>query len=159
MRRELPSVSNIIQLDDKLKHTKEKKAEIIKKRKILAVQKVFQCTQCAFKCEKCGTQIHPDEPALRARAAFANDLCALVSLKGMEGQDVAFERLVEQYAEILSLDSGYIYKLFRAGLEKLDQDAGILEFDTKRSPFCDAARVWLERVDPQESEEAEAAAS
>ena len=36
-------MANIIQLDKKLKHTKEKKAEIIKKRKILAVQKVFQC--------------------------------------------------------------------------------------------------------------------
>ena len=54
-------MANIIQLDKKLKHTKEKKAEIIKKRKILAVQKVFQCMQCAFKCEKCGTQIQPEE--------------------------------------------------------------------------------------------------
>jgi DNA-directed RNA polymerase subunit M/transcription elongation factor TFIIS len=54
-------VANIIQLDKKLKHTKEKKAEIIKKRKILAVQKVFQCMQCAFKCEKCGTHIQPEE--------------------------------------------------------------------------------------------------
>jgi hypothetical protein len=54
-------VSNIIQLDQKLQHTKEKKAEIIKKRKILAVQKAFQCTQCAFKCEKCGTQIDPGD--------------------------------------------------------------------------------------------------
>ena len=71
MPRELPSVSNIIQLDDKLKHTKEKKAEIIKKRKILAVQKVFQCTQCAFKCEKCGTQIQPDEPG---KQRFVDDL-------------------------------------------------------------------------------------
>jgi Pyruvate/2-oxoacid:ferredoxin oxidoreductase delta subunit len=54
-------VTNIIELDKKLKHTKEKKAEIIRKRKILAVQKVFQCMHCAFKCEKCGTQIQPDE--------------------------------------------------------------------------------------------------
>lgn len=54
-------MTNIIELDKKLKHTKEKKAEIIRKRKILAVQKVFQCMQCAFKCEKCGTQIQPDE--------------------------------------------------------------------------------------------------
>jgi Pyruvate/2-oxoacid:ferredoxin oxidoreductase delta subunit len=54
-------VTNIIELDKKLKHTKEKKAEVERKRKILAVQKVFQCMQCAFKCEKCGTQIHPDE--------------------------------------------------------------------------------------------------
>ncbi len=55
------AVANIIQLEDKLQHTKEKKAEIIRKRKILAVQKVFQCTHCAFKCEKCGTQINPDQ--------------------------------------------------------------------------------------------------
>ncbi len=54
-------MTNIIELDKKLKHTKEKKAEIIRKRKILAVQKIFQCMQCAFKCEKCGTQIQPDE--------------------------------------------------------------------------------------------------
>jgi len=54
-------VANVIQIDKKLKHTKEKKAEIIKKRKILAVQKVFQCMQCVFKCEKCGTQIQPEE--------------------------------------------------------------------------------------------------
>jgi Pyruvate/2-oxoacid:ferredoxin oxidoreductase delta subunit len=54
-------VANIIELDKKIKHTKEKKAEVIRKRKILAVQKIFQCMHCAFKCEKCGTQIQPDE--------------------------------------------------------------------------------------------------
>ena len=54
-------MTNIIELDKKLKHTKEKKAEIARKQKILAVQKVFQCMQCVFKCEKCGTQIQPEE--------------------------------------------------------------------------------------------------
>jgi len=54
-------VTKIIQFDDKLQHTKEKKSEIIRKRKILAVQKIYQCTHCAFKCEKCGTQINPDQ--------------------------------------------------------------------------------------------------
>jgi Pyruvate/2-oxoacid:ferredoxin oxidoreductase delta subunit len=54
-------VTKIIQLDDKLQHTKEKKAEIIRKQKILAVQKMFQCTQCIFKCEKCGIQIGHDQ--------------------------------------------------------------------------------------------------
>ena len=54
-------MTKIIQLDDKLQHSKEKKAEIIRKRKILAVQKIFQCTQCIFKCEKCGTQIRHDQ--------------------------------------------------------------------------------------------------
>jgi hypothetical protein len=43
MHRELPSVSNIIQLDDKLKHTKEKKAEIIKKPEILAATHLSGC--------------------------------------------------------------------------------------------------------------------
>jgi len=54
-------MADIIQLDAKLQQTKEKEAEIIRKRKILAVQKVFQCTHCAFKCEKCGTHFHSDE--------------------------------------------------------------------------------------------------
>ena len=54
-------MANIIQFDDKLQHNKAKKAEIIRKRKILAVQKIFQCIHCAFKCEKCGTQIDPDQ--------------------------------------------------------------------------------------------------
>jgi len=50
-------MTNVISLDSKLKLSVDKKAKLIKKRKILAVQKVFQCTQCSFKCEKCGAQI------------------------------------------------------------------------------------------------------
>ena len=50
-------MTNIISLDSKLKLSRDKKAKLIKKRKLLAVQKVFQCTQCSFKCEKCGSQI------------------------------------------------------------------------------------------------------
>jgi Pyruvate/2-oxoacid:ferredoxin oxidoreductase delta subunit len=53
-------VADIISLDKKLDLAKEKKAALIRKRKVLAVQKVFQCTHCAFKCEKCGTQIEHD---------------------------------------------------------------------------------------------------
>ncbi|MGD2168034.1 MAG: HDOD domain-containing protein [Gammaproteobacteria bacterium] len=95
--------------------------------------------------------------ALRARAGFANDLSALVSLKAIEGQDQAFERLVSRYAEPLSLDADFVHKLFRAGMDKLDQDASILEFDTGRSPFCAAARAWLDRVAPEEADAPEAA--
>jgi HD-like signal output (HDOD) protein len=98
------------------------------------------------------------QTGLRSRAAFANELCALVSLKAIEGQDAAFERLIEHYGKDLGIDAEYTYKLLRAGIDKLDQDAAILEFDTQRSPFCDAARAWLERVAPEESEEAEVAA-
>ena len=50
-------MANVISLDDKIKLGKDKKATLIHTRKILAVRKVLQCTQCAFKCEKCGTQI------------------------------------------------------------------------------------------------------
>ena len=54
-------MADIIHFCNKLQHTQDKKAEINRKRKLLAVQKVFQCTQCAYKCEKCGTQINPEE--------------------------------------------------------------------------------------------------
>ena len=54
-------MADIISLDDKLKQTREEKEALVRRRKILAVQKVFQCTQCAFKCEKCGTQISQAE--------------------------------------------------------------------------------------------------
>lgn len=55
-------MADIISIDEKLDLAKEKKAELIRKRKVLAVQKVFQCTHCAFKCEKCGTQIDGEPP-------------------------------------------------------------------------------------------------
>jgi len=53
-------VANIISFTDKKGLAEEKEAAITRKRKIQAVRKVFQCTHCAFKCEKCGTQIEGD---------------------------------------------------------------------------------------------------
>jgi len=50
-------VTNIISLGEKLRLFKDQKAAEIHKRKILAVKKLFQCSHCAFKCEKCGTQL------------------------------------------------------------------------------------------------------
>ena len=50
-------MTNIISFKDKKGLVEQKEAELIRKRKVLAVRKVFQCTQCALKCEKCGTQI------------------------------------------------------------------------------------------------------
>jgi len=50
-------MADVISLDDKLELTKNKKAALIRRQKVLAVQKVYQCTQCSFKCEKCGKQI------------------------------------------------------------------------------------------------------
>jgi hypothetical protein len=54
-------VADIISFGNKKGIAKDKQAVQIKKRKVLAVQKVFQCTHCAYKCEKCGTQVKTDE--------------------------------------------------------------------------------------------------
>ena len=49
----------IISINSKLKLAEDKREQLVLRHKILTVQKVFQCTQCAFKCEKCGAQIAP----------------------------------------------------------------------------------------------------
>jgi Pyruvate/2-oxoacid:ferredoxin oxidoreductase delta subunit len=61
-------LADIISIDKKLDLVKDKKAALIRRRKVLAVQKVFQCTHCALKCEKCGIQIeHGTEPGTKYR--------------------------------------------------------------------------------------------
>ena len=60
-------VADVISIDNKLQLSEGRKKEILKKRKVLAVQKVLQCTRCALKCEKCGTQI--SEAQLRRATA------------------------------------------------------------------------------------------
>lgn len=47
-------MSKVIPLDDKLKLSAAQKAAVLRKQKIMAVRKVFQCTHCASKCERCG---------------------------------------------------------------------------------------------------------
>ena len=59
-------VADVISLDKKKKHAEAQLEARTRRRKIQAVQKVFQCTHCAFKCEKCGTQI---DEAVDAQAA------------------------------------------------------------------------------------------
>ena len=56
-------MSKIISLDGKLKLNAEQKAAVLRKQKILAVRKVFQCTHCPSKCERCGAPLamSPDE--------------------------------------------------------------------------------------------------
>jgi len=54
-------VADVISIDKKIQLSKEKKTELVRMRKLLAVKKVFQCTHCSFKCEKCGTQISMDQ--------------------------------------------------------------------------------------------------
>jgi len=53
-------MSKIISLDDKLKLSAEQRADVVRKRKIMAVRKVFQCTHCASKCERCSISLGPE---------------------------------------------------------------------------------------------------
>ena len=50
-------VADVIAINKKMQLKADERAALIRKRKILAVRKVFHCTHCASKCEKCGTQI------------------------------------------------------------------------------------------------------
>ena len=72
-------MGTLISLDDKLKYTRDKQDAIIRKRKLLAVRKIFRCTHCISKCEKCGTQITPENrpavPEFRIPYVFC-DSCA-----------------------------------------------------------------------------------
>jgi len=52
-------VADIISLDDKLETSREKKASLRRRQKAVAVRRVVQCSNCSFKCEKCGTPIEP----------------------------------------------------------------------------------------------------
>ncbi len=58
-------MADIIALESKRELADGKKKELIKKRKISAVQKVFQCTHCTLKCEKCGSQLKQSENEIR----------------------------------------------------------------------------------------------
>ena len=72
-------MGNIISLKAKLKCSLEKQDAIVRKRKLLAVRKIFRCTHCASKCEKCGVQVstdnQPEIPAYRVPYTFC-DSCA-----------------------------------------------------------------------------------
>jgi hypothetical protein len=57
MQSEMFFMADVITIDKKRKMKDKERSELIRMRKILAVRKIFHCTQCASKCEKCGTQI------------------------------------------------------------------------------------------------------
>lgn len=55
-------VADIIYMDTIRPLAPEAKADIDLKRKILTVQKVFNCTRCPMKCEKCGNRVDMKAP-------------------------------------------------------------------------------------------------
>jgi hypothetical protein len=58
-------VADIISFDHKVQPAREKMAAVRRKEKALAVRRVFQCTNCSHKCEKCGTQMEPGAGVVR----------------------------------------------------------------------------------------------
>jgi hypothetical protein len=59
-------VADIISIDKKLDLVKDKRAALIRRRKVLAVQKVFQCTHCALRVEMREMR-HPNRAKSRSR--------------------------------------------------------------------------------------------
>jgi hypothetical protein len=70
-----PLMTKVISLNDKLKLTEMEKEAAERKSKILAVHKIFQCTQCASKCERCGTTLGPDNHVLAGSTRIPYTFC------------------------------------------------------------------------------------
>jgi hypothetical protein len=60
-------MSTVISFNRKQKLSENKLAVLARKRKIQAVQKAIHCSQCMYKCEKCGTQIDIDPAGQKKR--------------------------------------------------------------------------------------------
>lgn len=68
-------MSKIISLDDKLKISAEQREVLERKRKLMAVRKIFQCTHCASKCERCGTTIRPETRTRKDNSRIPYNFC------------------------------------------------------------------------------------
>lgn len=72
-------MGSIISFDKKLQSSKVAQDDGVRKKKLLAVRKVFRCTHCISRCEKCGIQItaenRPHIPGFRLPYTFC-DSCA-----------------------------------------------------------------------------------
>ena len=53
-------MADVIAIDKKRKIKDKEQSDLIRMHKIMAVRKVFHCTHCASKCEKCGSQLGLD---------------------------------------------------------------------------------------------------
>ena len=53
-------MADVIAIDKKRKIKEKERSDLIRMHKIMAVRKIFHCTHCASKCEKCGSQLGMD---------------------------------------------------------------------------------------------------
>jgi hypothetical protein len=68
-------MGDLISLVDKRQRTSKDRASQQRQRKIEAVRRVLQCTQCAAKCEKCGAGISPGDTDGRRQLRIPYHLC------------------------------------------------------------------------------------
>lgn len=54
-------MADIIPINPKQRLADTKRAALARRRKILAVQKIFHCSHCASKCAKCGAPVGPED--------------------------------------------------------------------------------------------------
>ncbi len=96
----------------------------------------------------------------RSAAIFANELCDHVILNDVEWQDHVYWSLMRRFGSAFSLTEETGVDLFADCLNKMLENASVLDLDPYKSPFILAARHWLERRQPEDEEEpAEASAA
>ncbi|KJS29647.1 MAG: hypothetical protein VR64_19535 [Desulfatitalea sp. BRH_c12] len=69
-------MNKVISLDAKLKISAEYKTAALRKQKIRAVRKMFQCTQCSSKCERCGTPVEAGSETVMGDTRIPYHFCA-----------------------------------------------------------------------------------
>jgi len=63
-------MSNIIDIEDRIKLEQKKKAKVDRAKKLEAVRKVVQCTRCLARCAKCGVQFETHEMYQRQKGPY-----------------------------------------------------------------------------------------
>lgn len=75
-------MADIIAIDKKRKLKDKERSNLVRMHKIMAVRKIFHCTHCASKCEKCGSQVGPiaeNQPETQSDRKIPYNFCASCS--------------------------------------------------------------------------------
>jgi CRISPR/Cas system-associated protein Cas10 (large subunit of type III CRISPR-Cas system) len=63
-------MSNIIDIEGRIKLEQKKKAKVDRAKKMEAVRKIVQCTRCLARCAKCGVQFETHEIYKRQKGPY-----------------------------------------------------------------------------------------
>ncbi|PIE17991.1 MAG: hypothetical protein CSA65_06810 [Proteobacteria bacterium] len=95
-----------------------------------------------------------DAERLRASAALANDLCALLAETPVDRQEAALERLLERYAAKVKIKPARLTKLVEASLETVrEQFGGVVGFELGDSTLFRRLLQVEPQVKPQRAEQ------